>query len=146
MDTSLKVVLGGMGGLLGWLALRLYARKYVNDLLWKEYEWSPEVLGPILTSAANGFIVVRSTPEATKGAISLLTEELLPMIGFNIPTEQNIVVFLARKISIPTGIPEEALQPVIKKAIKYGKTETDEQFIKDELNLLLTGIIKHGDK
>ncbi len=142
MDAGIKVAFGSMSLFISWMGLRLLARNHVNKMLRTEYNNMPDVLGPLFTSAANGFIVLKSSPEASLIAISLLTEELLPMIGFNIPTEENVVIFIAQKLSVPTGIPQKAIEPVVAKALKYGKTETDEQFIKEEIQLLISGILK----
>lgn len=144
MDTNfdVKLAIGGVTFFTVWFALRLYARKYVNDLLYEEYEAIPDILGPVFASCASGHLLLKATPESTRGAIALLTDELLPMIGFNIPTEKAIVEFLAIKLSKPTSIPAKAIEPLLYEAIKYAMDPRDsDEFLASEIKLLIEGVL-----
>jgi len=124
---------------LGWFTLRRIAHQIIKAKLLSYYEEFPEV-GNFLVTADVQFITLNPQPMAVKLSIDNLLNEFIPIIGFNIPTEQNLILFLSDKLRAPTGIPKDKLIQIFELLFEYAKADTDEAFIEQKKKEVLSTI------
>jgi hypothetical protein len=130
------IVVGSLGSMLGWFSIRLYAQKYILNILMKEYDALPAI-GPILVTANSNYVVFSVDRYAVEMSTRNLLKEYLPAIGYNIPSEASLVEFLSYKLSVPTGVPQDKVAKLLEEIIVYAKSKSDEEYAKEKANILL---------
>lgn len=126
-------------GFFGWISIRYAAHVYASKMLMEYYVKFPEV-GIFLTTASNQYITVNPDELAVKLSIRNLLDEYLPLIGFNIPSEQSLIDFLARKLQKPTGVSHDDLVKILVLAFEYGKSESDEVYLEQKKQEVLQAL------
>ena len=97
-------------------------------------------MGIFLATASNQYITVNPDELAVKLSIRNLLDEYLPLIGFNIPSEQSLIDFLARKLQKPTGVDRDDLVNILVLAFEYGKSESDEVYLEQKKQEVLQAL------
>ena len=91
-----KIVIGGALGVSGFIGFRLYMKSQLEAAIIARYQQNPIIAGTALYSAAFG-----KPGKASKGGIqkaaSIIADEMVPLIGFNIPTQQEVVAYVKQK-------------------------------------------------
>jgi hypothetical protein len=123
----------------GWISLRYVAHVYASKMLLKYYVKFPEV-GIFLATASNQYITVNPDELAVKLSIRNLIDDYLPLIGFNIPSEESLIDFLARKLQKPTGVSYDNLVKILVLAFEYGKSDSDEVYLEQKKQEVLQAL------
>ena len=144
MQTSTIVKLTGTALALGvsWIALRRVIRSYARAKIYYYYELYPDFMGPAIATAENQFVTFATTSQAAGIAVDNLTEELVPILSFNIPSEDSILDFLAQKMVVPLGFPKEKIRLVLDEGVLYAKSETDDQYMKERAIALVKKLLE----